>query len=192
MQLSNVFEVPASPEEVWRFLLDVERVAPCVPGAELTEVVDERTWKGKVVVKLGAVSLSYAGTVAIQERDDAARRVVLVANGTETRGRGVARATATSRLEPTDSGTRVVIDTELSLSGPVAQYGRGMIADVSRRLTDEFAACLRARLEAPEAPVRQARPVGGIRLALWALLRAIGRLLGRARRALGGRAPTGR
>lgn len=183
MKLENTFEVAAPPEQVWAFLLDVERMAPCMPGAELTEVVDDRTWKGKVNVKLGPVSLSYAGTVVMRERDDAARRCVLQADGRETRGKGTATATVTSRLESVDGGaTRVVIETDLTLSGAVAQMGRGMIGDVSQRLTGEFARCLAERMAATggpgDAPPAEApRAVSGIRLALWALFRAIGRLL---------------
>jgi carbon monoxide dehydrogenase subunit G len=201
MELENSFEVPAPPERVWEFLLDLERVTPCMPGAELDQLVDERTWKGSVTVKLGAVKLAYASTVVVEERDDAQRRVVLKASGRETRGKGMANATILSRVEPADGVTRVSMKTDLTISGAVAQYGRGMIADVSKRLTDEFANCLKTQLagtqpaaegpgEAPAAgvettgvaptpPPAKAKPIGGIRLALWALLRAIGRTLKR-------------
>lgn len=183
MQLEDSFEVPAPVERVWDYMLDVEKVAPCAPGAELTEIVDDRTWKGKVNIKLGAVSLSYAGTVVMEERDEAGRRVVLRARGSETRGKGVASALVTSTMEPTeDGGTRIRISTDLSISGAVAQYGRGLIADVSQRLTGEFAECIRGQLSAEpgEAPPPVvSRPVGGIRLGLWALFRAIGRFFRR-------------
>lgn len=197
MELENSFEVPAPPEQVWEFMLDLERVTPCMPGAELEELVDERTWKGSVTVKLGAVKLSYASTVVIEERDDAARRVVLKASGREKRGKGMANATINSRVEPADGATRVTMATDLTISGAVAQYGRGMIADVSRRLTDEFASCLKAQLAArpageapaaePPAPGAKAKPIGGIRLGLWALVRAIGRAIARVFRRLFGR-----
>lgn len=188
MELRNSLEVPAPPERAWDFLLDVERIAPCVPGGELTEIVDESTTKGKVSVKLGPVSLAFSGTVVILERDEATRRVVLKAEGRETRGKGTASAMVTSHLEPGDgAGTRVVIKTDLQISGALSQFGRGMIADVSRRLTDQFAECVRARLTAEEgAPPPVAGPVSGIRLALWALARAIGRFLGRLGRVLRG------
>lgn len=191
MELENTIEIPAPAERVWAYLLDVERVAPCMPGAELTEVVDERTWKGKVAVKLGPVSLSFAGTVVIQERDETERTVVLKADGKETKGKGAASAVVTSRLEDADgSGTRVVISTDLSISGALAQFGRGMIADVSQRMAGQFAECLASRMAAEAvaaeagdragAPLPSAaKPVGGIRLALWALFRAIGRTLSR-------------
>lgn len=195
MQLENSFEVPAPPDRAWEYLLDVEQVAPCMPGAELTEVVDERTWKGRVVVKLGPVTLSYAGTVVMEERDDANRRIVLRATGTETRGKGAASALVTSHLEPEGSGTRVVMHTDLTISGAAAQYGRGMIADVSQRLTNEFARCIAARLSEPApaaeggapaeaAPPPAAAPVSGIRLGLWALWRAVVRTAGRMWRAV--------
>lgn len=188
MQLENSLEVAAPPEQVWEFLLDVERVAPCMPGAELTEIVDERTWKGKVTLKLGPVSLAFLGTVVMQEQDPAGRRVVLKADGKETRGKGSASALVTTQLEGADGGgTRVVMLTDLSISGTLSQYGRGMIADVSQRLTNQFAECLRAQLAAAPGETRPSpvpRAVGGIRLGLWALFRATGRLLARIWRSL--------
>jgi uncharacterized protein len=198
VRLENSFEVPAPPERVWEFLLDLERVTPCMPGAELEQLVDERTWKGSVTVRLGAVKLIYASTVVVEERDDAERRVLLKASGREKRGKGMANATIESRVGLVEGVTRVTMKTDLTISGAVAQYGRGMIADVSKRLTDEFANCLKAQLAdaqpaaeaprpatvetpgaAPTPPPAKAKPIGGIRLALWALLRAIGRALKR-------------
>jgi len=200
MELEDSFDVPAPPERVWDFLLDLERVTPCMPGAELEELVDERTWKGSVTVKLGAVKLAYASTVVIEERDDAERRVVLKASGREKRGKGMANATIRSQVQQADGVTHVTMTTDLTISGAVAQYGRGMIADVSKRLTGEFANCLQAQLAdgqpattgpgeaavpgettaaTPSAPPAKAKPIGGIRLALWALFRAIRRGLKR-------------
>lgn len=189
MRLENTFEVPAPPGQVWDFMLDMERVAPCMPGAELTEVVDERTWKGRVAVKLGPVSLSYAGTVVMEEKDEEGRRAVLNAEGRETKGKGTASALVTSQLEPGEGGgTRVAIVSDVTLSGAVAQYGRGMIGDVSQRLTDQFAECLREQLTAPEGAASPApKPVAGVRLGLWALLRALGRFFVRAWRGIIGR-----
>jgi carbon monoxide dehydrogenase subunit G len=156
MQIQNEFVVKAPIDRVWKHMLDVENVAPCMPGAELTEVVDDHTWKGKTNIKVGPVSLSFAGTVVIQERDDAGHRVVLKAQGMEQRGKGAASALATSQLSEVEGGTKVVLDTDLTISGAVAQYGRGMIADISQRLTREFAQCLEANIIAGEA-----EPEGG-------------------------------
>lgn len=150
MQIDNDFVVAAPTERVWDYLLDVEKIAPCAPGAELTDVVDERTWKGKVNVKVGPVSMSFAGTVTVQERDDAAHRAVLKAEGREQRGKGAASAIVTLWLEEAEGGTKVSISTDLTISGAAAQYGRGMIGDVSKRMTGQFAACLQANLAAQE------------------------------------------
>jgi carbon monoxide dehydrogenase subunit G len=179
MRIENSFEVARPTAEVWSVLLDVPAVVPCMPGAELLEVVDDRTWKGRVTVRLGPVSLAYAGTVVLEELDETAHRAELMATGTETRGKGMARARVVSSLKGTaEGGTRVVIVTDLSLSGAVAQMGRGMIADVSARLTDQFARCLKARL-VDGSTGGTASPVGGVRLGLWALVRAIRRALAR-------------
>ena len=154
MKIENRFSVKAPIGEVWEHLLDVERVAPCMPGAELTEVVDDRTYKGKVSVKVGPVSLSFAGTVVKQEEDVAAHRVVLKADGREQRGKGAASATVLTLLsEATGGGTDVSIDADVTITGAVAQYGRGMIQDISQRLTNQFANCLEESLSAPAAPV---------------------------------------
>jgi carbon monoxide dehydrogenase subunit G len=191
MLIENEFEVPAPAERTWAFLLDVERVAPCAPGAELTETVDDRTWKGRVNVKVGPVALAFAGTVTIQDRDDVARRVVLAAKGQETRGKGAASATVTSWLEERPNGSLVRMRADITLSGTVAQLSRGLLPDVSRRLTAEFAECLRARIAAepaaagvaPASTSAEPRSIGGVRLGLWAAWRAIvrfvRRLLGR-------------
>jgi uncharacterized protein len=194
VELENSFEVDAPPERVWDFMLDLEQVTPCMPGAELDELPDERTWKGKVKVKLGAVSLSYAATAVIEEQDEQSRSVVIKANGRETRGKGTAKATINSQLQPgADGGTQVTMRTDLTISGAVAQYGRGLIADVSGRLTGEFANCLQARIAAPAPPAEGdgagasataepapvAKPIGGLRLGAWAVWRAIVRFFQR-------------
>ncbi len=215
MLIENDFEVPAPIDRTWAYLLDVEKVAPCAPGAELTETIDERNWKGRINMKLGPVSLSFAGTVSMQERDDANHRAVLAAKGQETKGKGAASATVTSWLEERGPGTTLVkMQADISLTGTVAQLSRGLLPDVSKRLTEQFAECLRASITAEEeaaaaaaatevampagtpagapttAPTPPARPapakaasIGGVRLGLWALWRAIvrffKRLLGR-------------
>src|SRR5919198_4427278 len=148
MKIENRFHVAAPIDEVWAYMLDVEKVAPCVPGGQLTETVDDRTWKGKVAMKMGPVSLSFTGTVTIQERDDQAHRVVLKAEGREQRGKGAANAVSTSRLEADGDSTNVFIETDLTITGAVAQYGRGMMGDISQRLTKEFADCLQSNIAA--------------------------------------------
>ncbi|MFB3739322.1 MAG: SRPBCC family protein, partial [Candidatus Velamenicoccus archaeovorus] len=156
MELENTLEIPAPVDRVWAFMLDVEQVAPCMPGAELTEVVDDHTWKGKVNVKLGPVSLSFAGTVVLQERDEATRTVVLKADGRETKGKGTASAQVTSTMEPMDGeATKVSILADLNISGSLAQFGRGMIGDVSQRMANQFATCLGERMAALEAQASQ-------------------------------------
>ena len=151
MHIENDFTVQAPIDRVWNFLLDVEKVAPCMPGAELTEVVDDHTWKGKTNIKVGPVSLSFAGTVVMEERDDEAHRVKLAAKGMEQRGKGAASAAVVSHLEQADDGTKVSMETDLTITGAVAQYGRGMMQDISQRLTREFAQCLEASILAGEA-----------------------------------------
>jgi uncharacterized protein len=197
VRIRNEFEVKAPIERVWAYLLDVRKIAPCAPGAELTEVVDDRTWKGKVNVKVGPVSMSFAGTVVLQDRDDDAHTVTLKADGREQRGKGAASALVQSRMEAVDGGTMVSIDTDLTISGAVAQYGRGMVGDISQRLTKEFADCLEAKIAGEEASLQTApsaapeaasegtgaSPVKGLRIGLWALwrgvVRAVKRLFGR-------------
>ncbi len=148
MKIENRFEVKAPIDQVWSYMLDVERVAPCMPGAQLTEVVDDKTWKGKTNVKVGPVALTFTGTVVMEERDDDAHRVKLHAKGMEQKGKGAAQASVVSQLEEIEGGTRVSIDADLTITGAVAQYGRGMLQDISQRLTGEFAKCLEANIMA--------------------------------------------
>jgi uncharacterized protein len=187
--IENEFQVPAPMDQTWAYLLDVEKIAPCAPGAELTEVVDDRTWKGKINLKLGPIALSFAGTVTVAERDEANHRVVLRAQGQEQKGKGAANATVTSWLEPAgaDGATRVRMQADITLTGTVAQLSRGLLPDVSARLTNQFADCLRDHLTpseaAPAAPSsttpQPPEAIGGIRLGLYAVVRAIGRFFGR-------------
>jgi uncharacterized protein len=184
VRLENSFEVPGPPEQAWELLLDVPRVVPCMPGAELKETVDDSNWKADVAVKLGPVSLQFATDVKREQVDEAAKRVTLSANGREKRGRGAARANVESSLAATNGGTRVDIVTDLSLTGPAAQYGRGMVADVSSQLVGRFADCLKAQLEATPAEAEQAvaeagKPVSGLSLGLAAFRNAIARFFRR-------------
>jgi uncharacterized protein len=155
--IENSFDVAQPIDRVWAYLLDVERVVPCMPGAELTETIDDRNWKGKVKIKLGPVSLSFNGKVSIEEQDETAHRIVLKGSGMEQRGKGAASATVTSTLETVDGRTRVNVVQDLKVQGQAAQFSRGMMQDVSSKLTKQFAECLQANMEAEE---QTAAPVG--------------------------------
>jgi carbon monoxide dehydrogenase subunit G len=141
MKLENEFHVDVPVEEAWRVLLDVERIAPCMPGAQLQEVEGDE-YRGIVKVKVGPITAQYKGVARITESDDANHRAVIRAEGRDTRGQGNASATATAVLQPDGDGTRVNIDSDVTITGKVAQFGRGVIADVSAKLLDQFVACL--------------------------------------------------
>ena len=182
IHLENEFTVPASTDEVWEFLLDPKRVAPCMPGAELTEVLNDHQYKGKVNIKMGPVSLSFNGDVDITERDEVTKRMVMKATGSEMKGKGQATATVISSLERSGSGTRMRISQDIEMSGPLAQYGRGMIQDVSGSLMDEFAGRIQADLSrgrngaaAAPAPVRKKNQVSGFKLGWIAFKNGIAR-----------------
>ena len=176
MRIENAFEVGAPPQAAWGLLADVPRIVPCMPGATLERVVDERTWEVAQRVKLGPISLQFRSEVRQAELSEADRRAVLVVKAKEARGRGGADATIESRLEPAGSGTRVSLVTELELRGAVAQYGRPVVGSVAEELTRQFAACLASMLDEAQAdspPPEVAKPVGGVTLflrALWAKL----------------------
>ncbi len=191
MEIDNSFDVPVPVPEAWALLMDIERITPCVPGAELTEVVDDQTYKGKIAVRLGPVSLTFAGQAHFEEMDEATYTARLKASGTDARGRGGAQADVTFRIEAAEGGARVLIHTDVQLSGAVAQYGRGagMVADLAQHLIGQFADCLKSRLLAPaeagggtEAEAAPAAPVqvGGLGLkVLWnAFVRGLKRLFG--------------
>ncbi len=151
MQLENSFAVGAPPDQVFAYLLEVNKVVGCVPGAELSEVVDPTTFKGKVKVKVGPITVAYNGTATIADRNDAERSANLVAEGRETTGPGSARAKATMKVEADGAGSIVKIVTEYSVAGRVAQFGRGVMEDVSRRIVNDMAACIKANLEATQS-----------------------------------------
>ena len=151
MQLENSFQVSAPPDRVFAYLLDVTKVVSCVPGAELTEVVDASTFKGKVKVKVGPITVAYNGTARIAERDEASRTATLTAEGRETTGPGSARASATMTVHTAGEGSRVEIVTDYHVAGRVAQFGRGVMEDVSRRLINDMAHCIQANVEADES-----------------------------------------
>jgi uncharacterized protein len=154
MEFDNSFEVPLPVDEAWKLLMDIRRIAPCLPGAELTEVVDDRTYKGKVGVRLGPVSLAFAGTVKFDEIDDAAHRAKISAQGSDAKGRGGANATASFHLEPVAGGAKVLVHTNLTLSGAVAQYGRGVgiIQVTAAQIITQFANNLKAQFAPAVAP----------------------------------------
>ena len=151
MQIENSFAVAAPPDRVFSFLLDVNRVVGCMPGAELAEVVDPETFKGKVRIKVGPITVAYNGTAKIASRDEAARTATLQAEGRETTGPGSARATANMSVEDSGGASTVRIATDFTVAGRVAQFGRGVMEDVSRRLIGQMADCIKAQLEAPAA-----------------------------------------
>ena len=151
MQLSHRFTVPVSVEETWRAFNDLEQVAPCFPGATLTST-DGDTFTGTVKVKLGPISMQYAGTGTWKERDEAAGRAVIEARGKDKRGNGTASALVTAQLSADGSGTVVSVDTDLSVTGKPAQFGRGVMQDVSDKLLGQFVTCLSEKLGAEEAP----------------------------------------
>jgi uncharacterized protein len=141
MRLENAFTVPAPVDQAWSVLLDVERVAPCLPGAAL-DGGDGNQFTGTMTIKLGPVTSRYGGTVRIEQADEAARRAVLRAQARDARGDGTASATITTQLEPDGEGTRVLVVTDMQVSGPAAQFGRGVMQDVSGKLMRQFADCL--------------------------------------------------
>jgi carbon monoxide dehydrogenase subunit G len=170
--------VAAPVDEAWRLLNDVPTVVPCMPGAELVEAVADDAWKAALQVKLGPIALRFAADVTRTERDDEAHRAVLAVKAREAKGRGSAEATITSTVTEQDGSTQVRLVTDLALRGAVAQYGRGVVADVSSRLTEQFAACLEQKLAAgaaPEAEPAAPPPISGLRLVFGALWRSLTR-----------------
>ncbi|MFI1535423.1 SRPBCC family protein [Streptomyces anandii] len=157
MELHHEFTVPVPVDDAWRALLDIERIAPCLPGATVEEY-DGKTVTGSVKVRLGPITVTYKGTAVFEEQDEAAHRMVLAASGRETRGQGTARATVTGTLEERDGTTAVSVRTDLTVTGRPAQFGRGVMAEVGDRLVGQFADCLAARLAEPAA---EAAPEAG-------------------------------
>ena len=153
MELNNEFRVPVPAAKTWEVLTDVERVAPCLPGATLLSV-DGDEFTGAVKVKVGPITVSYQGNAAFVEKDPASQRVVLKANGKETRGNGNVAAVVTAQLKDEGDATSVVITTDLTISGKAAQFGRGVLADVAGNLIGQFAKALEADMlgGAPAGP----------------------------------------
>jgi carbon monoxide dehydrogenase subunit G len=203
VEFDNSFEVPLQPAEAWAVLMDVRRIAPCMPGAELTDVVDEKNYKGKVAVRLGPVALAFAGLVTFEEIDNANRTARVKAQGTDSKGRGGANAIASFRIEEAPGGgSKVLVHTDLNLSGSVAQYGRGvgMIQTTAAQIMNQFANNLKAQIAregvaatpaaqapgqaAPSAapaapPPPTAKPISGFSLMAKVLWASILKLFGR-------------
>jgi uncharacterized protein len=154
MKLEQSFEVKAPIDQVWQALIDLERVAPCLPGAAITERDEDGTYHGEFQVKLGPTTAAYRGTIKIEDADEAAHRATLQARGTDKRGQGGASATIVNTLTDDGSGgTRVEAVTDFTITGRLARFGRGgMIQDISNRLMRDFATCLQSRLASGEAP----------------------------------------
>lgn len=180
MQIEKSFVIHSGPEEVWGFLTDPRRVARCLPGAEITEQVDEQTYKGTITVKVGPVASSYRGKMHFEELDAAARSAVIVASGQDVRGKGGANLRMSSRVA--ESGpleTAVAVTAEIQVMGLLAQLGRGMIEDVNDQMFDHFVAAMRGELEgeAEGEPGREeaAPPVEVLSLGAGVVGRAVGR-----------------
>jgi carbon monoxide dehydrogenase subunit G len=186
MEFDNALEVPLPPDEAWKVLLDIQRIASCIPGAELTEVVDAQTYKGRVAVRIGPVAMSLVGQARLEDVDSANRKARLKAQGADPKGRGSADSVIDFRLEPAGNGTRVLIHSDVKLAGSIAQYGRGsgMIQSVASQLIAQFGSALKAQIEqsryrpavASEANPPPAKPVSGLALIARALWDSIARL----------------
>ena len=188
MIIKSDFEVAQSLDKVWKFFDDIPQVAACLPGAELTDAVTDEQgnekYLGKVGIRMGPVKLQFAGTARIVERDEAAKRVVVDAAGADEKGRGQAAMLVTANLTPVGRGTKVNVVQDLQLSGAAAQYGRGMISDVTAVLMRDFATNMQTRIEAIEKglspdQVKGAAPASGFAIGLRAMRMALTRVFRR-------------
>lgn len=184
MLIKTDFEVTQPVDKVWEFFDRIPQVAACLPGAELTDDLGDDKYLGKVAVRMGPVKLQFSGTAEIKERDNAAKRIVVDAAGADEKGRGQAAMLVTATLSPTARGTKVDVAQDLQLSGAAAQYGRGMISDVTAVLMRDFAANMQSRITAldqglsPEQ-VATAAPASGFTIGLRAARMALARVLRR-------------
>lgn len=152
MQFDNQFEVASPIDTVWGVLLDIEQVAPCMPGAEVLEQTGDRSYKVQIKVRLGPVSMQYRGDVEIVDADDGAHEAKMVAKATEARGQGTANAEILMKLEEQDGKTHATLTTDLRMSGRAAAMGQGIVKDVASKLTETFAECLEQKLAGEPAP----------------------------------------
>jgi len=192
MEFDNTLDVPLPPAEAWKLLLDIKRIATCIPGAELTEVVDDTTYKGKVAVRIGPVALSLVGQARFEEIDHANHKARVKAQGSDPKGRGSTDSVIDFRIEPAGIGSKVVIHTNVKLSGAIAQYGRGagMIQSFASQLIGQFGDALKAQLAAsqssaagsapPVASTPPAKPISGLTLIAKVIWDSIVRLFKRA------------
>jgi carbon monoxide dehydrogenase subunit G len=164
MKLENEFTVPAPVDQAWQVLLDVERVAPCLPGAAL-EGTEGDEHKGTMTIKIGPIKSLYSGTVKIEEADEVSHRAVMRAQARDSRGQGTAAATITSTMEEVDGGTRVRVETDMRITGPAAQFGRGVMQDVSAKLMGRFADCLAEEIAGASATATASSDAAAHRLA---------------------------
>jgi carbon monoxide dehydrogenase subunit G len=186
MLIKSDFEVAEPVEKVWQFFENIPQVASCLPGAELTEDLGGEKYKGRVAIRMGPVRLQFAGTADITERDEAAKRVVVHAAGAEEKGRGQASMIITAQLARAGRGTRVDVSQDLQLSGAAAQYGRGMISDVTSVLMGDFSVNMQDRINridrgesAEQIAAAAARPARGFTLGLRAARMALMRVFRR-------------
>ena len=184
MLITNKIEVPQPLEAVWAFFGDIPQVAACLPGANLTEEVGPDHYAGDVLIKAGPVKLEFAGNALIKERDEANKRITVDASGADKKGRGNAALALQAGLKPIAKGTQVDISLDLALSGAAAQYGRGLVADVTAVLLQEFSTNMTSRLDAQAKgldpnQVGAAKPASGISIALRAARMALARVLRR-------------
>ncbi len=183
MLIKNDFEVAAPVDKVWQFFEDIPQVAASLPGTELTENLGGDKYKGRVAVRMGPVRLQFAGTADIAERDEAARRIVVNATGAEEKGRGQASMVVTAVLAPAGRGTKISVTQDLQVSGAAAQYGRGMISDVTSVLMRDFSVNLANRIDRAERGLAvdeaAATPASGLTLGMRAALMALRRVFRR-------------
>jgi carbon monoxide dehydrogenase subunit G len=184
MLIKSDFEVSQPVEKVWQFFNDIAGVAACLPGAELTDDLGDDKYLGKVGIRMGPVKLAFAGTANITERDDDAKRIVVDAAGADEKGRGQASMLVTATLVASGQGTKVGVVQDVQLSGAAAQYGRGMISDVTSVLMRDFAVNLQNRIDAVErgdsaAGLAGAAPASGFAIGLRAMRMALNRVFRR-------------
>jgi hypothetical protein len=182
--IKNDFEVAEPIDKVWQFFGDIPQVAACLPGTTLTDDLGDGNYRGKVAIRMGPVKLQFDGTATVTERDDAAKRMVVDAAGADEKGRGQAAMVVTANLASAGRGTKVAVAQDLQLSGAAAQYGRGMVSDVSTVLMRDFASNMQKRIAALDTGVASdqitsAAPAGGFSIGFRAVRMALARVFRR-------------